>query len=110
MTQKCQGCIFAGTYADMGATVPVCHRRDNLEDAAKACQDEGACEVKLTYECVDHLEIMLFAVVRATILPISIRLGKTEAELTAKTIETIKETEKTIDFERMRELMQLKEE
>lgn len=60
-------------------------------------------------ERVEKLETLLFAVVRAMLLPISLRCNKTDKELTEKTFEAIKETERTLDYDRIKALMALGE-
>ena len=44
----------------------------------------------------NEAEVLLFAVVRSAVLPIGLALHKTEAEITAKTWETIEAMRKTI--------------
>lgn len=49
----------------------------------------------------EKLKLMLFMVVRnSKVLPIGMKLNKTEKEITDMTKETIKELEKMIDFKR----------
>lgn len=58
----------------------------------------------------DEAKILLFAAVRSAVLPIGAALHKTEAKITAKTMETIEEMRKTVDMDKMRVLMALKAE
>lgn len=53
----------------------------------------------------NEAEVLLFAVVRSAVLPIGLALHKTEAEITAKTWETIEEMRKMVDMNRIRALM-----
>lgn len=56
----------------------------------------------------EKLKLMLFMVVRnSKVLPIGMKLNKTEKEITDMTKETIKELEKMIDFKRGKELYEL---
>lgn len=58
---------------------------------------------------VEELELLLFAVVRnRAIAPIGYRMGKTEAEITAKTYETLEAIKMIVDRQKMRELMKLR--
>lgn len=58
----------------------------------------------------DEAKILLFAAVRSAVLPIGAALHKTEAEITAKTWETIETMRKTVDADKIRALMALKTE
>ncbi len=58
----------------------------------------------------NEAEVLLFAVVRSAVLPIGLALHKTEAEITAKTWETIEAMRKTVDTDKIRALMALKAE
>lgn len=58
----------------------------------------------------NEAEILLFAVVRSAVLPIGLSLHKTEAEIAAKTWETIEAMRKTVDTDKIRALMALKTE
>ena len=58
----------------------------------------------------NEAEVLLFAVVRSAVLPIGLALHKTEAEITAKTWETIEAMRKTVDADKIRALMALKTE
>ncbi len=58
----------------------------------------------------NEAEVLLFAVVRSAVLPIGLALHKTEAEITAKTWETIEAMRKTVDTDKIRALMALKTE
>lgn len=56
----------------------------------------------------EKIKLMLFMVVRnSQVLPVGIKLNKSEKEITDKTKETIKEIEKMINFEEARELYEL---
>jgi hypothetical protein len=56
----------------------------------------------------EKLRLMLFMVVRnSQVLPIGMKLNRTEKEISDKTKETIKEIEKMINFERAKELYEL---
>lgn len=53
-------------------------------------------------------KLMLFMVVRnSKVLPVGLKLNKSQKEITDKTKETIKELEKNIDFEKAKELYEL---
>lgn len=56
----------------------------------------------------EKIKLILFMVVRNNkILQVGKSLGKTEKEISEKTLETIKELEKMIDFKRAKELYNL---
>jgi hypothetical protein len=56
----------------------------------------------------EKLKLMLFMVVRnSKVLPVGMKLNKTEKEISDKTKETIEEIEKMINFEKARELYDL---
>lgn len=56
----------------------------------------------------EKLKLILFMVVRnSQVLPVGMKLKKTEKEITDKTKETIKELEKMINFEKAKELYNL---
>ena len=57
---------------------------------------------------VERLETILFAVVRNNaVLPLGLRLGKSEEEISRMTLATINEIEKNINYKKMRELIAL---
>lgn len=93
-------CLICGTVVPEGRQVcPECVAR-HLPDTAG--------EIKRLEEENQRLSILLFAVVRnSAVYPIGRRLGKSEGEISRKTLETIRETEKVVDFDRMRALMAL---
>lgn len=76
-------------------------------------QVESVCtqeEVNNLREKIAELELLLFAVVRnRAVAPAFHRLGKSEAEITAMTLETIESLKLLIDYPKVRELMKLKE-
>ena len=45
---NCRGCIFEGEFRDMGSSVPVCNRCDNLVDAIAANNSKTPCEWHIT--------------------------------------------------------------
>lgn len=68
-------------------------------------KNEGIEKVKKENE---KLKLILFMVVRnSQVLPVGMKLKKTEKEITDKTKETIKELEKMINFEKAKELYNL---
>lgn len=53
-------------------------------------------------------QLLLFAAVRnTTVLPLGLKLGKTEKEISEKTFETIVEMKKAVDYAKMRKCMKL---
>ncbi len=73
-----------------------------MKDCEK-CDELARLQEKLT-----DTELLLFAVVRnSLILPLGLQLGKTQKEISEKTLETICEISNKVDRERMRELMAL---
>ena len=53
-------------------------------------------------------QLLLFAAVRnSAVLPLGIKLGKTEREISEKTFETIAEMKKIVDYAKMRKCMML---
>ena len=69
---------------------------------------EKCGEISRLQEKLADTELLLFAVVRnRLILPIGLRLGKTQKEISEKTFETIERISEKVDRERMRELMEL---
>ncbi len=57
---------------------------------------------------LEEAQILLFAVVRsAAVLPLGVKLGKTEKEISEKTFETIVEMKKTVDYAKTRKCMML---
>ena len=56
----------------------------------------------------EKIKLILFMVVRnSQVLPVAMKLNKTEKEITDKTKETIKDLEKMIDFKKAEELYNL---
>lgn len=56
----------------------------------------------------EKIKLMLFMVVRnSQVLPVGMKLNKTEKEITDMTKKTIKEIEKMINFDKARELYSL---
>lgn len=71
----------------------------------KNCRKVARLERKL-----DEAYILLFATVRNTaVLPLGVKLGKTEKEISDKTFETIAELKKTVDYNKTRRCMALAE-
>ena len=69
---------------------------------------EKCGEISRLQEKLADTELLLFAVVRGRlVLPIGVRLGKTEKEISEKTFETIERISEKVDRGRMRELMAL---
>ena len=69
----------------------------------KNCRKVTRLERKL-----EEAYILLFAVVRSTaVLPLGVKLGKTEKEVSEKTFETIAELKKTVDYGKTRKCMDL---
>lgn len=69
----------------------------------KTCRKVTRLERKL-----EEAQLLLFAVVRNTaVLPLGVKLGKTEKEISEKTFETIVEIKKTVDYEKTRRCMEL---
>ena len=59
-------------------------------------------------EVVKRQKLLLFAFIRnSSVAPVGLKLGKTQQEITDKVFETIKEAEKIVDFEKMRDFMNL---
>ena len=72
-------------------------------EAQSAVLAEKALERKL-----EEAQLLLFAVVRNTaVLPLGVKLGKTEKEISEKTFETIVEIKKTVDYAKTRKCMEL---
>lgn len=89
---KCQNCLFKGEYSSHGARVDLCKLKCDLAGAVEEYKKPG-CDNKLTEEeamtlksKVERLEAMLFAVVRAMLLPIGKSLGKSEGELRGRIV------------------------
>lgn len=57
---NCAGCIFLGTFHDMGSSTDVCEIYDDLLAALKACGKSEQCEYKITKR-----EAREFAIARA---------------------------------------------
>ena len=69
----------------------------------KNCRKVARLERKL-----EEAQLLLFAVVRNTaVLPLGVKLVKTEKEIRAKTFETIVEIKKTVDYAKTRKCMEL---
>ena len=59
-------------------------------------------------EVIKRQRLLLFAFIRnSSVAPVGLKLGKSQQEITDKVFETIKEAEKIVDFEKMREFMNL---
>jgi hypothetical protein len=57
---------------------------------------------------LEETQILLFATVRnSAVLPLGVKLGKTEKEISEKTFETIVEMKKTVDYAKTRKVMEL---
>lgn len=57
---------------------------------------------------LEKYKLMLFMVVRnSKVLPIGLKLNKSQKEITDKTKETIEELEKSINFEKAKEFYEL---
>ena len=69
----------------------------------KNCRKVARLERKL-----EEAQLLLFAAIRNTaVLPLGVKLGKTEKEISEKTFETIVEMKKTIDYAKTRRCMML---
>ena len=69
----------------------------------KKCRKVARLERKL-----EEAQLLLFAVVRNTaVLPLGVKLGKPEKEISEKTFETIVEIKKTVDYAKTRKCMEL---
>lgn len=69
----------------------------------KSCRKVKRLEKKL-----EEARLLLFAAVRNTsVLPLGVRLGKTEKEISEKTFETIVEMRRTVDYAKTRKCMLL---
>lgn len=69
---------------------------------------ENCGEISRLQEKLADTELLLFAVVRfILVLPIGVRLKKSEQEISEKTFETIERISEKVDKARMRELMNL---
>lgn len=74
-----------------------------MNECKEKCGEVARLEKKLA-----DTELLLFAVVRfILVLPIGVRLKKTEQEISEKTFETIERISRKVDKERMRQLMAL---
>ena len=59
-------------------------------------------------EVIKRQKLLLFAFIRnSSVAPVGLKLGKSQQEITDKVFETIKEAEKIVDFEKMRDFMNL---
>lgn len=64
--------------------------------------------VKNVLNELEKYKLMLFMVVRnSKVLPVGLKLNKSQKEITDKTKETIKELEKSIDFRKAKEFYEL---
>ena len=71
----------------------------------KNCRKVARLERKL-----EEAQLLLFAVVRnSAVLPLGVKLGKTEKEISEKIFETIVEIKKTVDYAKTRKCMELAE-
>ena len=68
----------------------------------KHCRKVARLERKL-----EEAQLLLFAAVRTAVLPLGVKLGKTEKEISEKTFETIVEIKKTVDYAKTRKCMEL---
>ena len=68
----------------------------------KNCGKVARLERKL-----EEAQLLLFAAVRTAVLPLGVKLGKTEKEISEKTFETIVEMKKTVDYAKTRKCMEL---
>ncbi len=69
----------------------------------KNCRKVRRLEHKL-----EEAQLLLFAVVRNTaVLPLGVKLGRTEKEISVKTFETIVELKNTVDYAKTRRCMDL---
>lgn len=68
----------------------------------KNCRKVARLERKL-----EEAQLLLFAAVRTAVLPLGVKLGKTEKEISEKTFETIVEMKKTVDYVKTRKCMEL---
>lgn len=73
-----------------------------MSSKCKKCRQMRRLERKL-----EETQMLLFAAVRAATLPIGLKLGKTEKEISEKTFETIVEMKNTVDFAKIRRSMLL---
>lgn len=65
-------------------------------------------EVERLQRKMERLEVVLFAVVRNNaVLPLGLRLGKSEEEISRMTLATIDSIAKKINYKKMRELIAL---
>lgn len=55
-TENCRGCIYHGEHRDMGATIEVCNREDDLGKAVATCENSANCGNKLTLADVEKLK------------------------------------------------------
>ena len=70
---------------------------------SKNCKKTAKLERKL-----EEAYILLFAAIRnIAVLPLGVKLGKTEKEISEKTFETIVEMKKTVDYAKTRKCMDL---
>ena len=69
----------------------------------KTCRKVARLERKL-----EEAQLFLFAAVRNTaVLPLGVKLGKTEKEISEKTFQTIAEMKTTVNYEKTRKCMML---
>lgn len=45
---SCRGCVFRGTFQNMGASCDVCNLQSDLADAVKACENSAGCRHRFT--------------------------------------------------------------
>lgn len=55
-TENCRECIYHGEHQDMGATIEVCNREEDLGKAVAACDNSAYCNDKLTLADVKKLK------------------------------------------------------
>lgn len=53
---KCYRCLFEDEYYDMGASVPVCNRRERFDEAIEAHSDPNPCKWHITLKEVIALQ------------------------------------------------------
>lgn len=47
---SCKGCVFLGTFQDMGASCDVCNLQCDLVKAITACENSASCQHRFTVE------------------------------------------------------------
>lgn len=79
----------------------------NCINCQEAVEGDVFC-VNCHEEVIKRQKLLLFAFIRnSSVAPVGLKLGKSQQEITDKVFETIKEAEKIVDFEKMREFMNL---